>query len=49
MKANKEKPRYVICIQNEGCDYLEQGKLYQVLVDESVKQESYLRIIDESG
>ncbi|MCL4505714.1 MAG: hypothetical protein M1434_01360 [Chloroflexi bacterium] len=49
MKQRKKEIRFVICIQNEGCEDLELGKIYQVLPDESAANEDYLRVIDESG
>jgi len=41
--------QFVICVRNEGCEDLELSKVYQVVPDESATQESYIRIIDESG
>lgn len=49
MKQRKKKIQVVICIQNEGCEDLGVGKVYQVLPDESAAKENYLRVIDESG
>jgi hypothetical protein len=49
MKQHKKEIQFVICIQNEGCEDLELGKVYQVLPDESAAKEDYLRVIDESG
>lgn len=46
MKKNIE---FVICIRNEGCDDLELGKVYPVLLDDSAAQQGHLRVIDESG
>ena len=49
MKQRKKEIQFVICIQNEGCEDLELGKVYRVLPDESAAKEDYLRVIDESG
>jgi hypothetical protein len=49
MKQHKTKPRFVICVHNQGCEDLELSKVYQVLADESAAQDSYIRVIDESG
>ena len=49
MKPRKKEIQFVICIQNEGCEDLALGKVYQVLPDESAAKEDYLRVIDESG
>ncbi len=46
MKATE--PRFVICIDNGGCEDLEVRKIYQVLPDESAAEDNYLRVIDES-
>jgi len=49
MKQRKKEIQFVICIQNEGCEDLELGKVYRVLPDESAAKENYFRVIDESG
>ena len=49
MNQRKKEIQFVICIQNEDCEDLELGKVYQVLRDESAAKEDYLRVIDESG
>lgn len=49
MNQHTTEPRFGICIQNQGCEDLELGKVYRVLPDESAAQEDYLRVIDESG
>ena len=43
------EPQFIICIQNEGCEDMELGKIYQVLTDESAARDGYVRVIDESG
>lgn len=49
MKRQKSKQQFVICIQNNDCEDLKPGKVYQVLPDESASREGYIRVIDESG
>jgi hypothetical protein len=49
MKRRKPKPKFVLCIRNDGCDDLELRKLYEVLEDRSAREEGYLRVVDESG
>ena len=49
MKQKKSQPAFVLCICNDDCDDLELRKVYQVLPDQEVAQEGYLRVIDESG
>jgi len=49
MGQHKTRLRFVICVQNEGCEDLEVGKVYQVLADESAAQDGYIRVVDESG
>lgn len=41
--------RFVVCIQNEGCEDLQLRKLYQVLPDDIAAAEGYIRVIDDSG
>lgn len=45
----KEKGKFVLCIENKDCDDLEKRKIYQSLPDDLALVEGYLRIIDESG
>jgi len=45
----KGKPRYVMCIRNEGADDLEVRKVYKVLPDSDAAKHNLLRVIDESG
>ncbi len=49
MRQQKETPRFVLCVRNEGCDDLELRKVYQVLPDAQATEEGYTRVIDESG
>lgn len=48
-REKKSKPRFAICISDQGCDDLKAWKLYRVLPDEVAAEEDHLRIVDESG
>ena len=48
-RRRKPHPRFVLCIQNKGCEDLEVRKIYRVLPDRSASEDDLLRIIDESG
>jgi hypothetical protein len=39
----------MLCVNNAGCDDLEQRKVYLVLPDATAKESGYLRVVDESG
>jgi hypothetical protein len=41
--------KFVICINNDGCDDLQLRKIYQVLPDKVAAQDDYIRVIDDSG
>ena len=49
MKRKKIESQFVVCVRNEDCEDLELRKIYQVLPDETAAEDSYLRVIDESG
>jgi hypothetical protein len=49
MKRKKAEPQFVVCVRNEDCEDLELRKIYRVLPDEAAAEDSYIRIIDESG
>ena len=49
MAKKNTKPRFAICIDNDGCDDLDLRKIYQVLPDDEAAKEHFLRIVDESG
>ena len=49
MAKKPSKPRFAICVSNQGCDDLEVWKLYRLLPDETAEREDYLRVVDESG
>lgn len=46
---SETKPRYVVCLRNDGAEDLEVRKLYRVVPDASSAERGYLRIVDESG
>jgi hypothetical protein len=46
----KTKPRFVLCIKNEGYSVsLEKGKVYRMLPDSKANAHKMLRIVDESA
>ena len=49
MPQNRNKPQFMLCVRNTGCDDLQLRKLYQVLPDASAAKDEYVRVIDESG
>jgi hypothetical protein len=49
MTRPKDRPKFVVCVANEGCDDLQIWKLYRVLPDAVAAAEDYLRVVDESG
>jgi hypothetical protein len=49
MAKKQSRPRFAVCVANEGCDDLQIWKLYRVLADATAAAEGYLRVVDESG
>jgi hypothetical protein len=49
MKRKKVELQFVVCVRNEDCEDLELRKIYQVLPDEAAAEDSYIRVVDESG
>jgi hypothetical protein len=50
METAKQAVRnFVLCIENQDCDDLEKGKVYQLVFDNSAAEEGYVRVVDESG
>jgi hypothetical protein len=43
------RPRFAVCVANDGCDDLSVGMIYRVLPDETAAREGYLRVVDDSG
>jgi hypothetical protein len=48
MAANAA-PRFVICLDDRGCEDLQKGKVYVTLDDRSAARDKHLRVIDDSG
>lgn len=49
MKSGQKESQFGICIHNEGCEDLALFKMYHVFYDETVAQDGYIRVLDESG
>lgn len=49
MKSVQKESQFGICIHHEGCEDLELFKMYHILHDETVAQDGYIRVFDESG
>ena len=49
MKRVRTASKYVVCIENVGCEDLALNKIYEVLPDISAAKDDYLRVTDESG
>ncbi len=49
MERNIVFPHFAICLNNQNCEDLITGKVYQVLPDELAEKNYHLRVIDESG
>ncbi|RLB12018.1 MAG: hypothetical protein DRG63_12305 [Deltaproteobacteria bacterium] len=49
MAEKTKNYRFALCIENRDCEDLEKRKIYQIVPDEDVEKEGYLRVIDESG
>ncbi|HEU5196391.1 MAG TPA: hypothetical protein VFW70_16745 [Methylomirabilota bacterium] len=43
------RARFELCIENDGCDDLEVGKVYRTLGDRAASAVRYMRVVDESG
>jgi len=41
--------RFAICIQSDGNEDLEVGRVYPILADDSAARDGYIRVIDSSG
>ncbi len=48
MQKKLLKTQFALCIENNGCEDIENRKFYQILPDEKAASEGYLRVIDES-
>jgi hypothetical protein len=49
MAKKQSRPKFAVCVANEGCEDLQIWKLYRVLPDAAAAEEDYLRLIDDSG
>ena len=49
MAKQQSRPKFVVCVANEGCDDLQVWKLYRMLPDAKAAGDGYIRVIDESG
>ncbi len=49
MAEGRARPKFAVCVANDGCDDLSVWKLYRVLPDDAAGQEGYLRVVDDSG
>ncbi len=45
----KPSVEFALCVKNDDCDDLELRKIYRLLPDAKAAEESYLRVVDESG
>jgi hypothetical protein len=49
MAEETPRPKFVVCVANDGCDDLTTGMIYRALPDETAAREDYLRVLDDSG
>ena len=49
MNNSSDQRQFVICIADQNYDDLQVLKIYQCLPDEKAEEESYIRVIDDSG
>jgi hypothetical protein len=49
MAKKQSRPRFAVCVANEGCDDLQVWKLYRLLPDPAASAEGYVRVVDDSG
>ena len=47
--AARTRARFALCIENDGCDDLEVGKVYRTTADRAASEVRYMRVVDESG
>ena len=45
----QRRPKFAVCVANEGCDDLQVWKVYRLLPDAAAAAEDYLRVVDDSG
>jgi hypothetical protein len=49
MGRKLSRPRFAVCVANEGCDDLQVWKLYRLVPDAKAAAEGYVRVVDDSG
>jgi hypothetical protein len=49
MAATRTRKRFAICVENRGCDDLQVGKIYRILIDKTAAARGHLRVVDDSG
>jgi hypothetical protein len=49
MAEQRDRPKFAICVANDGCDDLQVWKLYRMLPDAEAARDDYLRVVDDSG
>ena len=49
MATANTKKRFLLCVQNGGCEDLEPRKLYEQVADSRAVEEGYVRVVDDSG
>jgi hypothetical protein len=47
--ASRARQRFAICVENRGCDDLQVGKAYRILIDKTAAARGHLRVVDDSG
>ena len=49
MAKKHARPKFAVCVANEGCDDLQVWRSYRVLPDAVAAEEGYMRVVDDSG
>ena len=49
MTKHRTPRRFILCIDDTGCEDLEKGKVYRVLPDSKAKRAGFVRVVDESA
>ena len=49
MAKKHARPKFAVCVANEGCDDLQVWRIYRVLPDAVAAEEGYMRVVDDSG
>ena len=48
MATQLNRVRFALCIETEGAEDLQKGKVYRVLADAKASKSGYVRVIDDS-